>query len=274
MIQIAKSSEDKPEIKFRSGRRKGKDKLTEATKELIERYIKYKDDIDNNRKKFKFRSEIYANPVIKNKLKSLQNNKCCFCEAKVDHIAHGDIEHFRPKAAYKQNEEDDYSYPGYFWLAYDWNNLFFSCQLCNQRHKKNLFPLIDESTRMLNYSGSVSTEDKLFIHPSLDNPEDHIVFIEEIPRHLPGSIRGKETIKSLGLDRASLNEDRRESLKNFINLLNIIKLYPDIPELKDSHNAAKTFIRSEIFEKMSPQSEYSSMFKSLYQQKIKSILDD
>src|SRR5687768_2476393 len=54
------------------------------------------------RTKFDFSSAIYAHDSVKELLKHIQDHKCCFCEAKVSHISHGDIEHFRPKAAFRQ----------------------------------------------------------------------------------------------------------------------------------------------------------------------------
>ncbi len=274
MIRIAKTSEDRPSITFQRGAKEGQDKLIEATNELKAFYISHSEDIKANEKKFEFKSELYADPEIKAQLKKLQYNKCCFCEAKVVHVSHGDVEHFRPKAAYKQLETDDYSYPGYYWLAYDWDNLFFSCQLCNQRHKKNLFPLLDESTRVLDHDGDVWTEAYLFLHPVFDKPEEHIIFVEEIPKPLEDSVRGAATIESLGLARMALNEDRRIQLKNFLVLLDLISLYPDTPELKPHHDAAKNFIKENIFEKMKPESEYSLMFQSLYNSRIKAVLEN
>ncbi len=149
MIAISKTDIDRPDILWSKGAREGLDKLTEATQALIQEYFNHKAQYDNNTKKFEFNSDLYAHAGIKTKLKQLQHDKCCFCESKLSHITYGDVEHFRPKAAYKQNEADYYAYPGYFWLAYDWDNLFLSCQKCNQRHKKNLFPLLDPDTRML-----------------------------------------------------------------------------------------------------------------------------
>ena len=61
-----------------------------------------------------------------------------FCESKVSHIAYGDVEHFRPKAGYRQRPEDPLVQPGYYWLAYEWSNLLFCCQLCNQRFKATI----------------------------------------------------------------------------------------------------------------------------------------
>ena len=60
---------------------------------------------------------------------------CAFCESKVRHIAHGDVEHFRPKAGYEQGHR--FNRNGYFWEAYRWENLYYSCQTCNQVYKGN-----------------------------------------------------------------------------------------------------------------------------------------
>jgi hypothetical protein len=60
------------------------------------------------------------------------SNKCAFCEAKVPHVAHGDIEHYRPKSTY-------------WWLAYAWDNYLSSCQLCNQSFKSTHFPIKNQA---------------------------------------------------------------------------------------------------------------------------------
>jgi len=42
---------------------------------------------------YKFKSSLYGGKTVKEKLKTLQHEKCCFCEAKVTVVAHGDVEH-------------------------------------------------------------------------------------------------------------------------------------------------------------------------------------
>ena len=77
-----------------------------------------------------------------------QHGKCFLCESKITHISFGDVEHFRPKGGSRQTtDEKAMKVPGYFWLAYAWQNLFLACQLCNQRYKKNLFPLENPDER-------------------------------------------------------------------------------------------------------------------------------
>ena len=64
----------------------------------------------------------------KAQLKAESHGKCAYCEAQTDVVAHGDVEHFRPKSIY-------------WWLAYCYDNHLFSCQICNQTYKGNKFPV-------------------------------------------------------------------------------------------------------------------------------------
>lgn len=91
---------------------------------------------DSGATTFSFDSGLYGHESVKAELIKAQHAKCCFCESKITHIAYGDVEHFRPKAGYRQHPDDPLGRPGYYWLAYDWSNLYLACQLCNQRFKK------------------------------------------------------------------------------------------------------------------------------------------
>jgi hypothetical protein len=64
----------------------------------------------------------------KDQLKKESANKCAYCEANTSVVAHGDVEHFRPKSEY-------------WWLAYTYDNYLFACQICNQTYKSNNFPI-------------------------------------------------------------------------------------------------------------------------------------
>jgi hypothetical protein len=55
-------------------------------------------------------------------------DKCAYCESSTAGVAHGDVEHFRPKSVY-------------WWLALCVDNYVFSCQLCNQTYKGDNFPI-------------------------------------------------------------------------------------------------------------------------------------
>ena len=65
----------------------------------------------------------------KDQLKVESGGKCGYCEGKAAHVAHGDVEHYRPKSVY-------------WWLAYCYDNFIYSCQICNQTYKGAHFPLL------------------------------------------------------------------------------------------------------------------------------------
>lgn len=162
---------------------------------------------------FSFDSGIYGHKSVKNLLRELQHGKCCFCEDYIAHVEHGDVEHFRPKGGFQINENQPLQTPGYYWLAYDFSNLFYCCQICNQVYKKNYFPLADESKRARSHKEELLQEDSLLIHPEFDDPTNFLTFVDEVIKPLNGSEKGAETIKRAGLDRPELEDDRFVYLK-------------------------------------------------------------
>ena len=185
-------------------------------------------------RKFLINKSIYGHSTVKETLIKLQNDKCCFCERKVSAGEPGHIEHYRPKGGYKKDDNSKMVKPGYFWLAYDFNNLFFSCNRCNTSYKKNYFPLADETKRVTNPNGVITNEDPLIICPSVD-PTPHLIFKQEIIKPNGKSIKGKETIKRTGLNRKALADDRLFFLKPLKILANVARngVSSDSQEAKD-----------------------------------------
>ena len=180
--------------------------------------------LSKNITKMHFDNTIYGDATVKAQLKIDQHNKCCFWESKFTDTSYGDVEHFRPKKAYKKNGAKSLTYPGYYWLAYNWNNLLFSCEICNRKYKRNEFPLDNELTRKPFHShpNLLSNEDRLLINPIEDNPSDYITFKEEIPIPKNGSRKGATSIKVFGLER--LNESRLENLKAIKSALTFLNV--------------------------------------------------
>jgi len=175
-------------------------------------------------KPFSFDRSIYAHKSVKQALMDAQHKKCCFCERLIG--TDGDVEHFRPKQAYKQAVGEPLQRPGYYWLAYEWDNLYLSCTGCNQRHKQNLFPLQKPAERATNHKQKIELEQPLFIDPVKENPEDFIGFRGATPFAINGNQRGKITINALKLgnqDRA-LPEARLQRLQLLKNLQRIVNL--------------------------------------------------
>lgn len=73
-----------------------------------------------------FKSTVWK--AAKPQLKRETGGKCAYCESPTDTVAHGDVEHFRPKSRY-------------WWLAYCYDNYLYSCQICNEVHKGDEFPI-------------------------------------------------------------------------------------------------------------------------------------
>jgi hypothetical protein len=167
-----------------------------------------------------FDRDVYSDAAVKAALRIAQHEKCGFCESKVTHVAFGDVEHFRPKAAFRARQGDALIKPGYYWLAYEWTNLLFACEPCNRRHKGNLFPLVDEATRARSHMDDITLETPLFIDPTAEDPTANIGFRKEYPYPIDGSPRGEATIRALGLDRPELVERRRDRLQK-IRLLRL-----------------------------------------------------
>lgn len=165
------------------------------------------DGYNSGTKAFKFPLDYKSKEVVA-ALRAAQNNKCCFSEATFS----GDfrnVEHYRPKGRIDGYQAKWKRYPGYYWLAYDFDNLLLCKELINISFKKCYFPLQDEGARMVNHH-SPQTESPLLIDPSVDEPRDHIRFHREEPVSL--TTRGALTIELLNLQHPDFDEDRRSHL--------------------------------------------------------------
>jgi len=216
---------NKPEEPPKILSEKGKTEIDALCKE----YELDKADYESGKKKFEFDSGIYGSKTVKNALIKAQHGKCFLCESKITHISYGDVEHFRPKGGSRQSNDEEMKVPGYYWLAYVWENLFLACQICNQRFKKNLFPLENPKDRAVSHKSDLRKEKPLFINPA-GNPEEFISFRGEIPFAVDGNIYGKTTIEATGIDRVELNEMRLAVLKKLKMIYDLALLNPQIPE--------------------------------------------
>lgn len=216
------------------------------------------EDHDQGNDAFDFDSAVYGHETVKQALIDMQHGKCCFCESKILHIAFGDVEHYRPKAGYRQNPGEALRKPGYYWLAYAWDNLLLSCERCNRQYKKNLFPLLDQERRSHCHRDDIAMETPLLINPTMTDPKNHIGFRDEIPYPVDGSLYGKTTIAALGLDREELNEIRRTKLDELRRLADLIKLAEARPNQADLRQLAEK-AHQFLLKAIAPQAEYSAM---------------
>ncbi len=163
----------------------------------------------------------YRHPQIKAALVAETNNKCAYCESKLQHIHHGDVEHIFPKSLDPSRI-----------LA--WSNLTLACEVCNQK-KSDLDPNANH-----------------LIDPYNDNPRMHFVFSGPFIFSLgtPSSIATKYILE---LDRPQLIEQRRERLKYIMSVYSEV-LRDDIPLL-----ARQAIYKNLIETEAAPSTAYSAM---------------
>lgn len=157
-----------------------------------------------------FDRNYYSHLDIRRPLWLWQAKKCCYCERRRDLRREPDVEHFRPKT--KIDREPGL---GYWWLAYEWSNLFFACKACNQEYKRTQFPLEEDGVRAEPGQPDLSSERPTLANPAEEDPELLIgYFWISVPEPLAKPVgldpagRGDRLIRILGLDRDDLNQER------------------------------------------------------------------
>ncbi len=190
---------------------------------------------------FEFDSGIWKKAKAQLQAESL--DKCAYCESPTKVVAHGDVEHFRPKSVY-------------WWIAYCLENYSYSCQICNQVHKKDLFPVAAkrmaapkkptagslapdplDAVAVDAFAKRCAKEKPQFIDPYLDDdPESFFAWhaddvlreVEMLPRAKSGAKqkRARATIDGLALNREELLKIRWESYRP---LALLASLHPKLP---------------------------------------------
>ncbi|MGF1463762.1 MAG: HNH endonuclease [Maricaulaceae bacterium] len=183
------------------------------TKELLEAIEAGNKKLVNQRKKK------YNQKDVKEQLRRETKDKCAYCESRVTVVAHGDIEHVTPKSVKPEH-------------TFEWNNLTFACQICNQNKsdKENIFDPYNDSM----------TE---------------IVFLA--PPYLIGrSIQTQRTIIQLDLNRPALIEDRVAHTKDFSLALEAID--------REQNDELRTLLISQLERELDyGEAEYILMKRSL-----------
>ncbi len=189
---------------------------------------------------------------VRPELHRLFHSKCAYCESPLESRRDGDIEHFRPIS--RAINLDGKMASGYWWLAFEWSNIYLACAPCNRTYKRNRFPV---RGRRAQYGTNVADEDALLLDPcqSLDFEEVHFYHVpdpalEEV-RIDPETERGKITLETLGLNRTDLRRRRFEEWQRFAELLN--------QSIVNTAAPAQPTIERGIRSALGPESPFSSM---------------
>jgi uncharacterized protein (TIGR02646 family) len=166
----------------------------------------------------------YANQVNKEALRKSTAGKCMYCEGKFEQSSYAHVEHIKPKTKFPE-------------LKFSWDNLGFSCQVCNTNKGEKY----DETTP--------------FINPYNENPEDYLVFLDFYVHPRRDSERGKYSITELQLNRAGLIERRKERIDKLYTLINVFSCIPN--------ESFRAQLLTEIKAEADKDKEYSAMVKSV-----------
>ncbi|MEM9215926.1 MAG: hypothetical protein AAGD25_16475 [Cyanobacteria bacterium P01_F01_bin.150] len=152
--------------------------------------------------------------------------RCAYCECPIKDFQHVDIEHFRPKAGVADevgqtvhlkdrqgnvvlnSDGKAKSHPGYYWLAYNWQNLIPACIKCNRKTKNGnfgkhtRFPVVGIHAQE---PGDEIHEEPLLINPASgkasDDPEHHLFVKPETGNMGFRTDKGDMCIKIFGLNK-------------------------------------------------------------------------
>lgn len=191
---------------------------------------------------------------FKARFSAAQHGKCGYCENDAIAGQHGDVEHYRPKGKtariknkgieldnlgnVRNRTPKDERKPGYWWLAYDWNNYLLSCANCNQKWKRNFFPV--KGRRAVKPD---SKDQALLLNPfECTDPVNHLKF-DNLGAVMPvsSSARGKATIEVCGLDRPSITRRRAEKARRAFQLVRELKAATQRRSKQDVERALRDF---------------------------------
>lgn len=151
-------------------------------------------------------------------LSKAQHKKCCYCEERIK-TQFNHVEHYRPKGRAVREPGCNLKH-GYWWLAFTWENLLFTCPSCNSPGKGDQFPLAHGSTSLKPEESAPGNEIPLLLNPGSNiNPVEHIIFILEAvstqakekhwrARARDNSPSGEKTIGVCKLNSQDLLENR------------------------------------------------------------------
>lgn len=182
--------------------------------------------------------------VVKPVLAAVSDDKCWYCERKVE-VKYDGVDHRRPKTEAKRGAMHP-TY-GYWWLAWTWENLLFACDACNKA-KGTKFPLTESSVPLPPEIMPPGQESALLLDPCVDDPLDHIQFVQEKDgrwRPQGNTDIGRKTIEVLhldGTDRPKILDHYRDHVNGWVRPL--IEVFRAAMKAGDMQGAQKAWSRT------------------------------
>jgi energy-coupling factor transporter ATP-binding protein EcfA2 len=158
-----------------------------------------------------FNWDLLAAPELTSALSNLFVERCAFCTRDPGRAGSLVPHHFRPPQD-AVDVDGQTSRSHYWWLAYDWENLYLACEECHAAQGAK-FP-VDGERAPPGTTGEdlLEREAALLLDPCWDFPESELVYIET-GEVVSASPRGLTTIETFEMNRPTLIEARLEELQ-------------------------------------------------------------
>jgi len=214
--------------------------------------IRMNDFFNQQRKKkqtqYDFKNRFFTHRQVKKSLEKLFHGKCAYCESIVTSTMDMTIDHFRPKQ-YAMNLDGTVSKNHYWWLAYEWTNLYSSCSICNSS-KSTRFPVID---RRISRFKQVNNENALLLDPCNKDDFEESHLIPEEDGFLVGiTKKGKVSVDVFKLNRPALIEARK---RIFEELKLVMTMVMGLNARDDNYETLK----GQLMRLLAPSSEHTSV---------------
>jgi uncharacterized protein (TIGR02646 family) len=154
---------------------------------------------------FPFNPRVYLAEDVIAALRELFAGKCAYCETLIGQTERPEVDHFRPMQG-AIGQDGSYADDHYWWLAYEWSNLYLACPDCVRR-KGQRFPVAGRRAAVGARDAGLLRERPLLLDPCRDKPEEHLVFSED-GFVSSGTEPGRITIEVLDLNRAQRTDER------------------------------------------------------------------
>ncbi len=229
----------------------------------------------------------WSEDTWKEALSTSQNGLCAWCSREPkEGGSSGQVDHIRPKSEVyrdviinpprnghiKRERHLPQLHPGYYWLAYDPDNLVFCCQLCNI-NKSSFWPVEPWRTPNAPASWKPPSQGVQELELVLDpfdpffDPLKHFQFGKDGAMfEVPGDRRARATIDLVGLDKPPFTEQRE---KVFITLETDLR---SLIRLFDSSNTGAD--DTGLAQRMANRCQWSSPHAAFYRVALRKLLQD
>jgi uncharacterized protein (TIGR02646 family) len=157
-----------------------------------------------------------ADPGVRAALVELFEGKCAYCESPLD-PGYFEVDQFRPQMEAMDLDGQIPDPDLYWWLAFDWANLYPSCVPCS-RAKANRFPVRGPRARPEERGEALDAERPLILDPCRDDPPASIRFQRTGDAVALDEV-GAVSIEVFALNRPELVTMRRDAAEHLLRQL-------------------------------------------------------